>query len=327
MSRSHEPDTFPSPAVIDRRGLIGLAASFLAGSRALAAETFMARHRIAFGIQLYTLGPEVAADLEGAFGALAAIGYRQVELAGFLGREPSSVRRSLDRAGLACPAVHVQGRALGGPDPTLEEPDRLAAALSVVGARVAVMPTPRIPERLGLRPGPEETRGAYLRRVLPQFTIEDWKANAAFLNQAAEALSSYGIALGYHNHNTEFAPLGGTNGFEVLLAETDPATVTFELDAGWATAAGLDPADLLRRSPGRFSMMHVKDVKASTRRNFILQQDPTEVGRGIIDWRSLLPVAHRSGVRHFFVEQEPPFERPRIESAKISFDYLARIPA
>jgi sugar phosphate isomerase/epimerase len=68
--------------------------------------------------------------------------------------------------------------------------------------------------------------------------------------------------------------------------------------------------------------MHVKDVKASTHPNFSLQMDPCEVGQGTIDWKALLAKAHAAKVRQFYVEQEPPFDKPRLESVAISFKYL-----
>jgi sugar phosphate isomerase/epimerase len=71
----------------------------------------------------------------------------------------------------------------------------------------------------------------------------------------------------------------------------------------------------------------VKDIKADTQANFALKMDPTEVGSGKLDWKKLLPAAYAAGVRGFYVEQEPPFARPRIEAAKISYDYLAGVPA
>jgi len=71
----------------------------------------------------------------------------------------------------------------------------------------------------------------------------------------------------------------------------------------------------------------VKDVKATTKPNFAFQQDPIEVGGGVIPWPKLLPAAYGEGVRGFFVEQEPPFTRPRIEAVKISFDYLNALVA
>jgi sugar phosphate isomerase/epimerase len=94
------------------------------------------------------------------------------------------------------------------------------------------------------------------------------------------------------------------------------------MDVGWVVAAGQDPFALMRAHPGRFKQMHVKDVLATTKPNFVFQQDPTEIGSGMIDWKKLLPVAYAAGIRDFFVEQEPPFAKPRLESVKVSFDYL-----
>ena len=99
------------------------------------------------------------------------------------------------------------------------------------------------------------------------------------------------------------------------------------MDAGWVVAAGADPVVLLAAHPNRFSAMHVKDVKASTRPNFSFQQDPCEVGQGIIDWKTLLAKAYQANVRQFYVEQEPPFSKPRIESVGISFNYLNALVA
>ncbi|HEX2818447.1 MAG TPA: sugar phosphate isomerase/epimerase, partial [Phenylobacterium sp.] len=131
----------------------------------------------------------------------------------------------------------------------------------------------------------------------------------------------------YHNHNIEFAPKGETNGLEILLKYTDPALVPFEMDVGWVVAAGHDPFALLKAHPGRFRQMHVKDVKASTKANFAFQQDPADIGSGIIDWKRLLPAAYAHGVRDFFVEQEAPFDKPRLESVRIDFDYLNALVA
>jgi sugar phosphate isomerase/epimerase len=73
--------------------------------------------------------------------------------------------------------------------------------------------------------------------------------------------------------------------------------------------------------------MHVKDIKADTKANYALSMDPAEIGAGSLDWKRLLPAAYAAGVRDFYVEQEPPFTRPRIEAAKLSFDYLASVQA
>jgi len=82
---------------------------------------------------------------------------------------------------------------------------------------------------------------------------------------------------------------------------------------------------LLKAHPRRFRQMHVKDLKASTKPNFAFQMDPVECGAGQMDWARLLPAAHAAGVDGFFVEQEPPFSRPRIEAARLDADYLLKL--
>lgn len=295
---------------------------------AAAAEPFFKQAGLPIGIQLYTLGPAAAVDLDATLKSLADIGYRTVELPGFLGKSPADIKAALDRARLSCPSVHIQPRGRGGADPTLDgDLGKLAAALHTLGAKAAVAPICFFPDRLELKPQPGEDGGAMLRRLVSQMTADDWKLNAQFLNQKAEGLKKEGLKVGYHNHNFEFLPLGSTTGQEILLKETDPALVTFEIDVGWVAAAGHDPIALMAKHKGRFTMMHVKDIKPSTAPNFALKMDPTEVGSGAIDWKKLLPAARAAGVVNFFVEQEPPFTRPRIEAAKVSHDFLAGVTA
>jgi sugar phosphate isomerase/epimerase len=123
----------------------------------------------------------------------------------------------------------------------------------------------------------------------------------------------------------EFVDAGKGTGWDVLQAETDPTMVHFEVDLGWVSAAGLDPVEFLHRTKGRVRWIHVKDLKASTAANTALQMDPTEVGSGRMDWKSILPAAKAAGVQHFYVEQEPPFTMPRIDAAAKSFAYLAAL--
>jgi sugar phosphate isomerase/epimerase len=73
--------------------------------------------------------------------------------------------------------------------------------------------------------------------------------------------------------------------------------------------------------------MHVKDVKAGTKPNFSLQLDPCEVGQGTIAWKTLLPKAYAAGVRQYYVEQEPPYAKPPLESVGISLNYLDTLAA
>lgn len=282
---------------------------------------FFARHQLDIGLQLYTLADAARTDLEGTFGKIARIGYRSLELAGFHGHDPQSLRAAADRAGLRFTSIHVQGQARGT-DPGLDgDLAHLAQDLRILGITNVVMPMFLMPASApGMDKG--ESFLAYLTRIASKFTLGDWQRTAAFLNEKSAALKREGLRLGYHNHNPEFAPLKGTTGFEVLLRETDAALVSFEMDAGWVVAAGIDPASLLKQYPKRFRQMHVKDIDATTRTNYAFQQNPTEVGRGKMDWKMLLPAAYAGGIRQFFVEQEPPFALDRFDAVAASFAYL-----
>ena len=309
---------------LDRRAFLATGAAVLAARPALAAQPFFKRMGLPIGIQLYTLGPDAAKDLDGTLKAVAEIGYQTVELAGLYGRTPAQMRAALDKAGLKCPSAHIQPR--GGEGAFDGDLGKLADSLKLMGVKTAVLPILNIPDRFG-GPTAADGIGGYLRRVSEGLTVDDWKASADFLNAKAKAMKAAGIRVGYHNHNFEFAPLGSTYGLEILLKNTDPALVTFEMDIGWVAAAGVDPLKLLKAHKGRFSLMHIKDVKADTKANFALKMDPAEIGSGKLPWKTLLPAAYAEGVRGFFVEQEPPFTRPRLEAAKISHDYLASVVA
>jgi sugar phosphate isomerase/epimerase len=311
---------------VSRRTIIAGGAAAFGGTMVQAANRpFFARTGLPLGLQLYTLGPDLAADVDGQLGQAAKAGYRTAELAGYAGKTPAEFRAALDRAGLAATSSHVQATSSRG-QAGLDNLDGVIAEARTLGVRHIVLPSSPNPDRLKSTPG--ESRSAYLERLSTSLTADDWKATAALLNAKAKPLQAAGLTLGYHNHNIEFAPLaGGGDGLSILLAETDPARVQFEMDAGWVVAAGADPFAILKAHPRRFRQMHVKDVKASTKPNFVFQQDPTEVGTGIIDWKRLLPAAHAAGVDGFFVEQEPPFTRPRIDAARMDADYLLKLQA
>ena len=107
------------------------------------------------------------------------------------------------------------------------------------------------------------------------------------------------------------------------MANTDPNLVKIELDVGWVVAARQDPLAILNKYKGRVVALHVKDVGK-------LRADPHKsttvaLGEGTIDWKKVIGTANAKGVRHYFYEQEEPYTRPILESAKISADYLSKL--
>lgn len=317
-----------------RAVMAGLAAAALA-SGAGGALARRGPHRPFFqrigkpvGLQLYALGDEPKNDLDAALARLAQIGYREIELSQFYGRTPAQMRAAADRAGLGIGAMQIMAASLPGNPASLNlnsEPQRLADTLGELGARAVNLTIAPFPQ--GMKPREGENFRDMISRCFTEAGEDHWKRVAATLNERAALLKPLGIMLGYHNHNIEFAPIGRTTGWDVLVRETDPGLVFFEADIGWVASAGLDPVDFLRRHRGRMRWMHVKDVKADNIPNFALATSPCEVGSGRLDWARILPAAHAAGVQHYFVEQEPPFAVARMEAAATSYAFLAALRA
>lgn len=311
-----------------RRGLLGGAGAAMVaamtGSRLAAQRRFFAPDGARIGLQLYTLGDEWVKDTAGVFAELARIGITDLELPGLMGKSPAELRAAADGAGLRFSSFHLPARPLFGPGLSLQSSAaEIADTLGVMGASDAVVPLPPLPDDFAFVPG--KTGPADLAAAIAAGGIDRWKRFAAQLNQTAGVLAAHGITLGYHNHNVEFAPVGGTTPWAILQAETDPARVFFELDLGWLSTAGLDPAGEIRRLGKRVRWLHLKDVKASTKRNFALHMDPAVIGEGRQDWRRIVRVAAAAGVRHYYIEQEPPFAIPRIEAVQRSYRFLANL--
>src|SRR5437588_8864568 len=122
---------------LSRRGAMGMGSA--GGASSLAARTavgaakapFLKRTGLPLGLQLYTLGGDLRADLDGQLGQVAKIGYRTVEMAGYLGRTAKELKAAFDKAGLTCPSSHVQGKS-GGPEPSLQDLDRLIADAQLI---------------------------------------------------------------------------------------------------------------------------------------------------------------------------------------------------
>jgi sugar phosphate isomerase/epimerase len=320
----HADDT-----TIGRRRVLGAAMAGLGlslpGLRTRAAEpvSFFKRHRLPIGLQLYTVGAAARKDLKGTLSRVAAAGYQTVELAGLYGNSPQAMRKAADDAGLKYTSIHIQPQSTSGEPGFDQPPEVLAASMQVLGLDDVVLPMFVMPAHL---PKPDSKNYAgYLDQVGPQITADDWKATAAFLNAKGAALQKVGLRLSYHNHNVEFRPIGDTCGLEILLENTDPKIVHFEMDVGWVAAGGADPIKILEHRKGRFKMMHVKDLMATTKTNYAMQQDPAEVGNGMLPWRKILDVAYAAGVRKFYVEQEPPFKGDPFDSIAISAKYLSAI--
>lgn len=246
------------------------------------------------GLQLYTVRRELETDFAGTLEKVAALGFREVEFAGYFKHTPREVRAILARYQLSSPSAHISTAALRG---NLQEEIEAAQA---IGHQYLVC---------GYLPA-EERR-----------SVDDYKKLVELLNRAGERLKKVGIEFGYHNHDFEFATIVGGEGklpYDMILAGTVPRLVKMELDLYWITKAGQDPLKYFSAYPGRFPLIHVKDMDATPRHFF------TEVGQGTIDFKKILAAARKAGVEHYFVEQDETTASP-FSSIKLSIDYLKRL--
>jgi sugar phosphate isomerase/epimerase len=317
--------------MLDRRTLLsGLATATLLApmveARTLARKRpFFERVGKPIGLQLYTLGDDVKTDFAATVARVAKIGFRDLELPQTYGLAPAALKAAADRAGVKLSSIHladtpnIPATALSFKSPV----QRIVDDLGAMGIRDMVLPIVPFPATFKMNPG--ETFQVGISRNLAEAGADHWKRTAARLNERAAELKRAGIRLGYHNHNVEFAPIGTTTGWDILRAETDPGLVFFEIDVGWVAAAGLDPVKFLDALKARVRWMHVKDLKATTKPNFALSMDPTEVGSGEMDWPKVLAAAARAGVEHYYLEQEAPFTMPRIDAAAKGYAFLAKV--
>lgn len=258
---------------LDRRGFLAAGAAglaVLATQTACAAGPESAPARVP-GIQLYTVRDSMAQDPRATLEAIAAIGYREVEFAGYYDIPPAELKRLLDSLGMRSPNSHVDWSTMRTDPRSLIEP---AAEIGNDYITIAWLP--------------EEERKP----------LDNWKSWAEVLNRAGEIAKEFGMLAAYHNHEFEFEAQDGVLPHDVLLAETDPDLVAFELDMFWVRKAGQDIVTTLAKAPQRFPMAHVKDMNSSG--------EMVDVGAGEIDFVDILASDAASGLKHLFIEHDNP---------------------
>ena len=235
------------------------------------------------GVQLYSVRREMAQDVPGTLRRVRELGFREVELAGTYNLTPEQFRQELDRAGLTPTAMHVGYERLRDDLPGVIREAKVLGAQSV---GTAWIPHPTGP-----------------------ITVALARQTAADFNRWGRALRDQGLRFFYHVHGYEFMPENGVLPMDVLMQETDPEAVKFEIDVFWAALPGVDPAALIRKYPNRWELMHIKDMKRGVAMNVHTggaNPDSTEVptGQGQIDYRAVLDAAQDVGLDRYYIEDE-----------------------
>jgi sugar phosphate isomerase/epimerase len=277
------------------------------------------------GLQLYTMGNLMTAELKDTLQKLAAIGYKEVESAGsqkgnFYGYNPKEFAAMVKDAGMHWRSAHVGGAAF-----TISQIMKMAKnAEDSARIKVYMEKMKNAPKPLNLTDNYQQladdaAEGGLSYLVcssIPVGTLDEIKTAVEVFTKSGEACKKNGVQFAYHNHVTEFDEVEGHRPFDYILNHTDKELVKMELDLGWATKAKQDPVQLFKLHPGRFPLWHVKDLDKTT-------MEPTEVGSGFIDFKRIFNNASESGMKYFFVEQDGA-PNP-LEDVTKSYNYLKKM--
>lgn len=224
-----------------------------------------------FGLQLYTLRDVIADDPEATLRQVAEFGYNQIEsyegpMGMWWNMGNKGFKELMDELGMTAISTHSN---------VFEEFERKANEAAEIGLKFIISPWI----------GPQESLDEF-RRIADQF------------NEMGEIANDIGIRFAYHNHAYSFERQEGEFPQDVLMENTDPDLVEYQMDIYWVVAAGHDPAEWMQKYPGRFTTGHVKDLAPGD------EPESTVLGTGSIDFSQLLPVAAEHGMENFIVEQE-----------------------
>ncbi|HEV7347183.1 TIM barrel protein [Telluribacter sp.] len=237
-----------------------------------------------FGIQLYSVRDIIGKDPKGVIKQLAELGYKKVESyqgdqGVFWGLSPKEFKAYMDEVSMTAVSTHAD---------TTKNLEQLAGQAAEAGLSYVLQPY-----------------------IGPQASLDEWKKRAEEFNKRGEICNKAGVRFGYHNHDYSFKMQDGQMPQQILLDNTDPSLVMYELDLMWIVAAGVDPTEHFRNYSGRYELCHIKDLKREPKPH------STDLGKGDIDFARILQVASDNGMKHYIVEQE---EYPESVMASMAYD-------
>ena len=287
--------------MLTRRDFLGRAAVGLAA--AAIGKDAMAVGRLAWpgpiGFELYTVRGLMAQNPTRTLKQVAAVGYREIEIAPY--SNAGWFKGTLRADGLTAPSGYFDV-----PKGLDDIKKAVHVARAVYGVDYLVV-------------GDN-----------PKLDADAWRRRADWFNQCGRIAQQSGIQFCYHAHFHEFATTDHTTGYDIMLERSDPKLLKMEMDIFWVVYAGKDPLSYWRRYPGRFPLLHIKDMRKGVTINPQVSPSPdgpnpfTAVGQGRIDWRRIFSQVHLAGAKHIFVEQDE-CNRPPLEAIRVSYQYLRNL--
>ncbi len=270
-----------------------------AAAPAAAAIDYTGDFKGPLGVQLWSFREAAEKDPVAMLAMTRGLGLTHVETAGTYGKSADTLATWLRNANLKATSMHVPYEMLRDSMPKVIAD---AKTLGVTYVGTAWYP----------HDGP--------------FTEATARKAIADFNNFGKATKDAGLRFFYHNHGYEPERYKDGTLLDLIIGETDPSLVYFEEDVLWTYLPGVDPAALIRKYPGRFKLMHIKDMKPGVARGSLSGGLPAEqqavIGEGQVNWGELLKTATADGVEHFYLEDETPAP---LTNVPLSIKYLAQL--
>lgn len=233
------------------------------------------------GVQLWSFREQAQTDPLAMLSMVQEMGFTHVETAGLYNMAADSFAQAIQNAGLSVTSMHVSH------DDLTNNVETVIANAKAVGAQY-----------VGIAWYPHEG----------EFTEATARQAIADFNGFGQTLKDAGLTFFYHNHGYEPVPYGDGTLLDLIIDETDPELVTFEMDVLWTWLPNVDPVALIERHPNRFKLMHIKDMLPGLERGSLSGGLPEEqkavIGQGQVDWPALLKAAEEDGFEHYYLEDE-----------------------
>lgn len=292
----------------NRREFLKISAAGALGMTALGSLAFKSaainKKSFGVGLQLYTIRDAMTADATGSLKKVSDLGYKNLELANysngkFYGFAPKELQKIVKDLGMEIISSHSQVEAKGI---TIDNAKKMADDHAELGVKYCVQPWVNEPDR----------------------NVESFKKMVADWNKVGKIMKEVGIQFGYHNHNFEFKNIGGiVPYYDIYMKELDPQLVTMELDLFWACKAGQDPVAMFKKYPGRFQLLHFKDMKTNQTPFFdVIKDDICSVGAGVIDFKKIYAAREVAGMKYLFVEDDNQGNGKPFEAIETSINNL-----
>lgn len=249
---------------------------FAESIRPVVAESFKG----ALAVQLWSFRNDFKKDVPVTLKRVRQLGFTNVELAGYYGMTAKQFRAELDKAGLKAVSMHIELKT------ARDKIDEVIRDAKILGVQEVGVPWIKSP-----------------------FTKSDCLQTIETFNRAGEKLAANGLRFFYHIHGYEFVPNEGGTGtlFDLLMEKTNPKFVSMQLDTYHVAFPGQDPVKLMQKYPGRFSSLHLKDIRKDVvgdNSGAFREKDAVPMGQGKINWPEVLKASEKEGVKWYIIEDE-----------------------